>query len=274
MLQLPETENEWLAVAKEFEENWNFPHAIGAMDGKHVCLQAPLNSGTEFYNYKHFSSIVLLALVDANYNFMYVNVGCQGRISDGGVFKNTSLYRNLENKSLNLPKPEILQTPYTMKVPYMILCDKAFALSEYTMKPFSGNPERGSIERIFNYRLSRARRVVENAFGILSSVFRVLRKPMLLEPEKATKVVLATIYLHNFLRKSKISNIYAKTNALDSEQQEELIPGAWRQDQNELTSFLPLNCLPRRSPLTSTNIRLHLAEHFVNNAPLEWQNNY
>lgn len=273
-MQLPETENEWLAVAKEFEENWNFPHAIGAMDGKHVCLQAPLNSGTEFYNYKHFSSIVLLVLVDANYNFMYVNVGCQGRISDGGVFKNTSLYRNLENKSLNLPKPEILQTPYNMKVPYMILCDKAFALSEYTMKPFSGNPERGSIERIFNYRLSRARRVVENAFGILSSVFRVLRKPMLLEPEKATKVVLATIYLHNFLRKSKISNIYAKTNALDSEQQEELIPGAWRQDQNELTSFLPLNCLPRRSPLTSTNIRLHLAEHFVNNAPLEWQNNY
>lgn len=274
MLQLPETENEWLAVAKEFEENWNFPHAIGAMDSKHVCLQAPLNSGTEFYNYKHFSSIVLLALVDANYNFMYVNVGCQGRISDGGVFKNTSLYRNLENKSLNLPKPEILQTPYNMKVPYMILCYKAFALSEYTMKPFSGNPERGSIERIFNYRLSRARRVVKNAFGILSSVFRVLRKPMLLEPEKDTKVVLATIYLHNFLRKSKISNIYAKTNALDSEQQEELIPGAWRQDQNELTSFLSLNCLPRRSPLTSTNIRLHLAEHFVNNAPLEWQNNY
>lgn len=97
---------------------------------------------------------------------------------------------------------------------------------------------------------------------------------MLLEPEKATKVVLATIYLHNFLRKSKISNIYAETNALDSEQQEELIPGAWRQDQNELTSFLPLNCLPRRSPLTSTNIRLRLAEHFVNNAPLERQNNY
>ncbi|CAK1587377.1 unnamed protein product [Parnassius mnemosyne] len=194
-VKLPETENQWMAVAKEFEEKWNFPHAIGAMDGKHVCLQAPLNSGTEFYNYKQYSSIVLLALVDADYNFMYVNVGCQGRISDGGVFKNTSLYRNLENKSLNLPNPEILQTPYNVKVPYIILCDKAFALSEYTMKPFSGNPERGSIERIFNYRLTRARRVVENAFGILSSVFRVLRKPMLVEPEKATKIVLATVYL-------------------------------------------------------------------------------
>lgn len=93
------------------------------MDGKYVCLQAPLNSETEFYNYKQYSSIVLLSLVDADYNFMYVNVGCQRRISDGGVFKNTSLYRNLENKSLNLPNPEILQTPYNVKVPYIILCD-------------------------------------------------------------------------------------------------------------------------------------------------------
>ncbi|KAH9632488.1 hypothetical protein HF086_017036 [Spodoptera exigua] len=71
-------------------------------------------------------------------------------------------------------------------------CDKAFALNDYTLKPYGGTPERGSMERIFNYRLSRARRVVENAFGILSSVFRVLRKPLLLEPEKATKVVLTT----------------------------------------------------------------------------------
>jgi hypothetical protein len=65
------------------------------------------------------------------------------------------------------------------------------------MKPFEGNPERGSIQRIFNYRLSRGRRVVENVFGILSTVFQVLRKPILLEPEKASKIVLATIYVHN-----------------------------------------------------------------------------
>lgn len=188
-MQVPSSEEEWLAVAQEFEKKWDFPHAIGAMDGKHVMLQAPMNSGTEYYNYKHFFSIVLFAVVDADYNFLYVDVGCQGRISDGGVFKNTQLFKKLEEKSLRIPPPTILHVPYAVKLPYYILGDKAFALNEYTLKPFEGNPDIGSIERVFNYRLSRARRVVENAFGILSSVFRVLRKPMLLEPEKAKKNV-------------------------------------------------------------------------------------
>lgn len=108
------------------------------MDGKHVQLQAPWNSGTEYYNYKGFFSIVLFALVDANYNFLYVDVGCPGRFSDGGVFKNTQLYKKLENKELNIPKPKAVQIPYSIKVPYFILGDQAFELNEYTMTPFKG----------------------------------------------------------------------------------------------------------------------------------------
>lgn len=60
------------------------------MQWKHVMLQAPWNSGTDYYNNKQFFSVVMFALVDADYNFIYVDVGCQGRISDGGVFKNTT----------------------------------------------------------------------------------------------------------------------------------------------------------------------------------------
>lgn len=70
-----------------------------------------------------------------------------------------------------------------------------------------GNPENGSKERIFNYRLRRARRVVENAFGILSAIFSVFRKPILLEPNKATKVVLAAVYLYNYIRKNTSTNL-------------------------------------------------------------------
>ncbi|XP_046145842.1 uncharacterized protein LOC114881191 [Osmia bicornis bicornis] len=159
-VKAPSTEEEWLTVAKEFKDKWNFPHFIGAVDGKHVMIQAPWNSGTEYHNYKNFFSIVLFALVDADYNFMYVDVGCQGRISDGGVFKNTNLYKKLENNTSNIPTPSALLVSYSLKIPYMILGDKAFALNQYTMRPFEGNPERGSIERIFNYRHSRARKVV------------------------------------------------------------------------------------------------------------------
>lgn len=88
---------------------WNYPHLLGAIDGKHVVLQAPINSCSEYYNYKGLFSIVLLALVDANYNFIFVDVGCQGRISDGGVFKNTTLYTLMESDGLNFPRPECLE---------------------------------------------------------------------------------------------------------------------------------------------------------------------
>lgn len=87
-------------MSEEFDTRWNFPHCLGAMDGKHVVLQAPFNSGSEYYNYKSTFSIVLFALVDANYNFIFVDCGCQGRISDGGVFKNTELFKNMEKQSL------------------------------------------------------------------------------------------------------------------------------------------------------------------------------
>lgn len=165
-------------VAERYNSKWNFPQCLGAIEGKHV-LQAPINTGTEYFNYKGTFSIVLLAVVDADYSFIYVDVGCQGWISDGGVFKNTNFFSKLSEETLNLPQDNALpgrQTP----VPFVFDADDAFPLQNYTMKPYSGNNEAGSTKRIFNYRLSRARRVVENAFGTLSVVFRVLRTPLLL----------------------------------------------------------------------------------------------
>jgi len=90
-------------VAKQYRALWNFPHAVGAIDGKHVVLQCPRNSVSEYFKYKNAFSIVLFALVDANYNFMFVDVGCQGRISDSGVFTNTELHKKLETKTLSSP---------------------------------------------------------------------------------------------------------------------------------------------------------------------------
>jgi hypothetical protein len=74
-LQVPSTEEEWKEVSNEFLIRWNFPHCIGAMDGKHVAIKCPANSGSNFYNYKNFFSIVLFAIVDADYKFLYVD--CQ-----------------------------------------------------------------------------------------------------------------------------------------------------------------------------------------------------
>ena len=90
--------NECSQKAKEFETLWNFPNCIGALDGKRVLLEAPCNSGSLYYDYKHQFSLVLLAVVDANYKFTHIDVGSNGRHSDAGVYANTSLSDALEHK--------------------------------------------------------------------------------------------------------------------------------------------------------------------------------
>lgn len=92
-LPQPTTET-WLDIAKKFESRANFPHIIGAIDGKHICVIKPANTGSLYYNYKHFFSINLLALCDSNYKFIYVDTGAYGKCSDSSVFKD-SLYKKL-----------------------------------------------------------------------------------------------------------------------------------------------------------------------------------
>ena len=99
-------------------------------------IRPPHNSGSYYFNYKHTFSIVLLAIVDAEYKFIYVDIGCNGRVSDGGVFKNCTLYYEIENNTLCIPEPAILpRSQY--EIPYVIVADDAFSLSRYLMKPYS-----------------------------------------------------------------------------------------------------------------------------------------
>nr|XP_034178195.1 protein ANTAGONIST OF LIKE HETEROCHROMATIN PROTEIN 1-like [Osmia lignaria] len=273
-IKMPSTPNDWLAISQKFEDLWNFPHCIGSMGGKHVVLQAPANNGSEFYDYKSQFSSVLFALVDADYNFMYVDVGCQGRISDGEVSKNCELSKKICTNTLGLPEKSVLPNR-TKEIPYVFLGDETFALSENLMIPFSGAYNEKSAERIFNYRLSRARRVVENVFGISSAVFRVLRKPMLLEPGKVQLIVLTVAYLHNFLRRNDNSrSLYSPVGTFDSEQNGVFVEGNWRQETNP-SSLISITNIPRRSLLTSAQeIRDEFKEYFITNGRLEWQDEY
>lgn len=85
-------------------------------------------------------------------------------------------------------------------MPYVIVGDEAFPLKSYLMRPYSKNYVTGSeSNRIFNYRLSRARRVVENSFGILSARWRVFLRYLEVQPDMVDKIVLASCCLHNML---------------------------------------------------------------------------
>ena len=170
VMQVPSTPDEWKQVARGYEQRWNFPHTIGAVDGKHVRIRNPAYGGTHYFNYKKFYSVVLMAVVDADYKFRYVDVGAIGSESDGGVFAKSHLGHMLERHEINLPHPENLPNDAEHQPPldYFFVGDDAFALRSYFMKPYPARALKHE-ERIFNYRLSRARRTVENAFGILAN---------------------------------------------------------------------------------------------------------
>ncbi|XP_045510774.1 protein ALP1-like [Colias croceus] len=259
----PTTAEQWQQIASQFQERWQFPHCLGSIDGKHVRMQSPIHSGSDYYNYKQYFSIVLLAVVDSNYNFMFANVGCQGRISDGGVFNNSALMEKIYGNNTNFPTESCLPGRLT-KCPYVFIGDSAFALSTKIMKPYPGNPPHGSKNRIFNKRLSRARVVVENAFGTMSSIFRVFRAPLFLQPEQAKVITLTCIYLHNFLKNSRSSRpLYASEGTFDYMENGELREGAWRQQYQNADAFGPLERLPIRPRASALDVREEFANYFI-----------
>jgi hypothetical protein len=113
------------ALVKQCQALWNFRHSLGAMMGNMWCYSVqeilPLNTLTTKYTF----SILLFAVVDAHYNFVYVVAGYQGRISESGVFTSTELYKKLETKTLYLPQPMYLNGK-EKSFPYILLEIKLF----------------------------------------------------------------------------------------------------------------------------------------------------
>ncbi|CAH1967324.1 unnamed protein product [Acanthoscelides obtectus] len=105
------------------------------MDGKHIDIIPPRNSGSYYFNYKGKHSMVLLAIVDANYRFLLVDFGTNGRVSDGGVLQNTRIYEKLVEKNLHIPPPDDV-TENFKNVPYVFVTDDAFPLTTEILKPF------------------------------------------------------------------------------------------------------------------------------------------
>lgn len=122
----------------------------------------------------------------------------KGAASDAQIYNASELKQCFEGGSLNIPDPTPLPND-TQDVPFFIVADDAFALKPNLMKPYGGRG-RDKEERIFNYRLSRARRVVENAFGILASRFQVLMTTMGHDPATVRLIVTTCMVMHNLMR--------------------------------------------------------------------------
>jgi hypothetical protein len=197
---VPEDSDDWRLVAANFQHKWGFPHCLGSIDGKHVVLRAPGRSGSMFYNYKGTFSLVLLAVADANLKFLMVDAGSYGRNSDGGILSRSVMGRAIAKNSLNFPPPSLLDASHLGPLPYVFIEDEAFPLQNNLMRPFPGKQSTLS-EREYNYRLSRARRTVENTFGVLAARWRVYHTKIATRPTVAKDIVKATIVLHDLLQR-------------------------------------------------------------------------
>ena len=103
-IELPNSRERWLQISRKFEQRWYYPHTLGAIDGKHVRIVKPNNGGSYFYNYKHTHSIILLATAGLEYEYVYADVGSNGRVNDSGILNKCSLLQGIDDGSVKLPK--------------------------------------------------------------------------------------------------------------------------------------------------------------------------
>lgn len=194
------TETIWKHSEIGFNERWNFPNCIGSIDGKHIYIKCPPNTGTLHFCYKQKFSIVLLAIVDPNYKFIFIDVGSYGKESDSTIFQTSSFYHKLVNNQLNIPGPKPLPGRH-QPVPHVFIGDGGFKLETFLMRPFpidvTIHDER---KQKFNKRLSSARRIVESTFGILAQKWRCFQKTFEIDVNTVVYVVKAACCLHNYLK--------------------------------------------------------------------------
>ncbi|KAL3242249.1 hypothetical protein MRX96_021295 [Rhipicephalus microplus] len=206
-MKCPQTTGEWKRIAADTEEFWNFPNCLGSIDGKHVIIECPRNTDSRNLNYMKTFSVVFLAVCDAHYRFTYVDMGHYGGEGDSGIFLRSRLLDCFNRRLFGVPLPNVGSIGL---IPYVLVGDEAFPLKTFMMRPYPqrelqrhrSNPAQRAehLQRAtFNYRLSRARRLIENAFGIMSSRWWILRKAFRASETTTENIIWACVVLHNVM---------------------------------------------------------------------------
>jgi len=126
-----------------------------------------------------------------------VDIGGKGKQCDSTIFQNSELSKRFCHGSFQIPAAKYVMNSH-IKLPYVLVADEAFPLTMFMMRPYPRN-NLDIRKKVFNYRLSYARRSVECAFGILTARWRIYGKPIIASISTARKIIQATIVLHNFV---------------------------------------------------------------------------
>ena len=234
-----------------FETNWQIPQCVGAIDGSHIPVAVPANLHTDYYNRKGWYSILVQAVISYDYTISDVCIGWPGSVHDARVFVHSGIYQKAtKGELLNSSTKDISG----VQVPPYLIGDAAYPMKTWLMKPF---PDRGlsSNERIYNYRLSRARMVVENGFGRLKGRWRRLLKRNDMSLNNIPTIIAACCVLHNICEKNR--DRYDDSWNTDVAEMERVIPQPESSSRENAEHMQPNHA-------TGQEIRRALMQYFVN----------
>ena len=259
VMKCPTTPEEWKEVAEEISHKWNYHNCLGALAMKHIAMKKPDPGGSVDSNYPKVDSMNLIGLVDAKYKFLYVDAG------DAGTWNISPLHVAIEEYRAGIPDATPLPNG-DIPMPYHIVGDDAFAMKPWLMNSYSYKSQVDH-ERIYNYRLSRVQRVVENAFGILQMKFRVFAGHMLQHPENVKSIAIASCVLHNLL----LDRDPLPKHLVDHEDAEHnLVQGDWRETAIGFERKVPRG--GHNVSRDAKNIRDYLAHYYTSEAgAVPWQ---
>ena len=193
---MPKTTKDFEEKMLDTEELWQFPFSWASVDGCHIPIKCPpggKESCKEYHNFKNFYSVVLMAMVDAKYRFVWGSCGFPGNSHDSVILQSTSLWQQIKN---GVFLPAFTNKLHGTSIPPLIIGDSAFPFEEWLMKPYT-NSVLLPRQRYFNYRLSRARMVIEGAYGQLKGRWRILMRRSESHHQEVKMFTLACMVLHN-----------------------------------------------------------------------------
>ncbi len=235
---MPQSEEDFKGKMKDMNNMWQFPFCWAAIDGCHIpikCPQGGAEASKEYHLFKNFYSIVLMAMVDSNYRFIWGSCGFPGNSHDAIIFQSKSLWENIKEHGFI---PDIGQN-----IADVIIGDFAFPFQPWLLKPYT-NAVLTEKQRYFNFRLSRARMVAEGAFGQLKDRWRVLLRRNESSPHEAKTATLTCMVLHNICI-SKGDTISRNLDLAIDPQTNERKPRQAIRDQLDMTACSKIvdNCI-------------------------------
>uniref|UniRef100_A0A183F823 DDE Tnp4 domain-containing protein n=1 Tax=Heligmosomoides polygyrus TaxID=6339 RepID=A0A183F823_HELPZ len=178
----PPSRATWRESAEQFRSIRKYPRGVGSMDGRHFRCFAPRCSGSSYYNYKGFFSLVLLAVVNGAYRILALDLGGKGGESDPFLESSVGIFPaggDLDGEGV---------------VDYHILADGGFAQTTWMQRPFrQAEVCSDPLKARFNECFSSARRIVESVFGIICARFRIFQRPLIGTEEHCKLLIAAAL---------------------------------------------------------------------------------